>query len=820
MFRNFSTAFARANSHKFIQITALLIATATIAALPAVCHAQGDFQWTNTTSLGAFYDLSSNWSTGGPPSSIDVAQFNQAAAYQVVWDTFTQSATPSVGEMEVLDGEVTFLNQEFFPIGFTVNQDLLVNGAATQLTNFGLDLSVNGNTTVSGGASLVIDGAHPTGASLLSGSTLVSGSTLTLKNGATGDLGTLSVNGLVNVNAGSSLVSSSAILGQSSSFGQVRISGPDATWENAGILVIGLNSGGQLNVEAGGVVTTAGGRIGLLNPSEAQVSGGGSRWNMNGDLTLGENSSAFLNINGGGVVSNVNGVVGEGGFEASSVSIADSDSQWNNSGQLTVGLNSFGMLDISNGGLVTSDSGRVGFSADAQVFIRGADSRWDNNGDLVVGVEGESVTVNIDSGWSALQPDATIAATSDVLAVSVTVTGAGSQWNNSGNLAVSTGGNATLDIENGGLVTVGGTTSIGAGGNVNLMGGRFEFGETSLAEFSRINAVTGSLSGNVNHSQFTDVAALTSLQNQAVDLTEVTLANSGTLFGSASLSSSLRNNGNGEVETANGERLRFAGAGNLNQGEINLLGGEVRFDQDFTNAESGFVGGHGTLIANGGLLNRGVMAFGSSSNVLGDVTNDASGQIVTTGGGTTIFFDDVLHNGAEIRTSAGSNTVILGDASGAGAYTGAGSVFFEGDLRPGNSPGIVDFEGSVVFGNSLLSEFQLGGIQLGQYDRLNIDGNLFLDGELTVSLIDDFHLGLNQEFLIADVGGQLFGSFDGLVEGSLVGNFGGRDLFISYAAGNGRSISLFTAIPEPGALGILTLASSASLFCRRRRNLV
>jgi len=62
-----------------------------------------------------------------------------------------------------------------------------------------------------------------------------------------------------------------------------------------------------------------------------------------------------------------------------------------------------------------------------------------------------------------------------------------------------------------------------------------------------------------------------------------------------------------------------------------------------------------------------------------------------------------------------------------------------------------------------------------------------------VQLIDGFALGIiGQEFEIIDAG-TLSGMFAGLAEGALVGNFGGTDLFISYVAGDGNDVSLFTA---------------------------
>ncbi len=55
-------------------------------------------------------------------------------------------------------------------------------------------------------------------------------------------------------------------------------------------------------------------------------------------------------------------------------------------------------------------------------------------------------------------------------------------------------------------------------------------------------------------------------------------------------------------------------------------------------------------------------------------------------------------------------------------------------------------DGDVSFGNSLVSQFAIGGTQLGEYDRSDIAGNLFLDGLLQVELINGFQLGLSQDF--------------------------------------------------------------------------
>ena len=218
------------------------------------------------------------------------------------------------------------------------------------------------------------------------------------------------------------------------------------------------------------------------------------------------------------------------------------------------------------------------------------------------------------------------------------------------------------------------------------------------------------------------------------------------------------------------------------------------------------------------------MAFTGTANVLGDVEMLAGGQMVTSGFATTTLFDDVVFsndtsNPAEIRTSEGSVTVILGGISGNMNFTGTGSVFAEGDLRPGNSPGQGVFEGDLILGNSALTFIELAGTDIGQFDLFSIDGDFNIDGSLNVDLLDGFSLGFGQEFLFADVDGSMTGMFSGLGEGATVGNFGGQDLFITYNGfGGNRGVGLFTAVPEPSsAMLLLTLGAAISLR-RRRKN--
>ena len=232
--------------------------------------------------------------------------------------------------------------------------------------------------------------------------------------------------------------------------------------------------------------------------------------------------------------------------------------------------------------------------------------------------------------------------------------------------------NSNLNVGSGGLlgnqvvlpfgknVSVSNTVTVASDGLIAMEGGTFIGGTI-------INA------GQIN------------LSGASSTLGGTTLSNSNLITGTGTIEATLNNDPNGLVRAFTAEQLDFTGAGNTNDGVIELLGGAIRFTQDFTNNSGGVVLGNGSLIAEGGLTNDdGTMAFSAVTNIDGDVTNNTFGVIISSGG-TTTFLDDVVNNG-EIRTSLGSFTVFLGSVSGTAAFTGPGTVLMEGDILPGSSP--------------------------------------------------------------------------------------------------------------------------------------
>ncbi|MCH2118636.1 MAG: hypothetical protein MK161_13150, partial [Pirellulales bacterium] len=475
----------------------------------------------------------------------------------------------------------------------------------------------------------------------------------------------------------------------SSATGVVTVTGAESLWNNTGILNVGDGGTGTLNITDGGMVSSpALNFIGLDNGStgHATVAGTGSQW-LTPKLYLGERGNGTLNVEAGGVVTNESVFIGTypGGIGVATVAGADSKwissgffnvgwsgsgslhiedsgfvstadsflatqsdgtaeatvtgtgSHWNNSGDFNLGVSGSATLNVTDGGLVSDTDGYLGYHADGigLATVTGIGSSWSHSNNLHAGHNGTG-TLNITAGGVVSNVDGYIGHRTDGTGT-VTVTGIGSTWNNLNNLHVGRDGTGILNVADGGLVTVGSTTSIGTSATVNLTGGRFEFGQTSLEEFSTITASSGSMAGNLRHDGYTAASSLTSLQNSAVDLTEVTLTNSGVLYGNAALGTALINTFSGEVEAMPAERLRFAGAGNTNTGEINNFGGQIRFEQDLTNLPDGMIEGRGQFVANGGWMNSGVMFFTGTTDILGDVVNEKSGQIVSSGSGTTTF---------------------------------------------------------------------------------------------------------------------------------------------------------------------------------------
>jgi T5SS/PEP-CTERM-associated repeat protein len=402
-------------------------------------------------------------------------------------------------------------------VGITLGSQ---NGAAGTLTVANMDSEVDagtltvgddgmGDATISTGGALSVDGDATLGAqSNGNGQVAVSdaqssfdvGGGLTLGDAGSGQLlddGDTSVSGAltlgaqagssgqVTVNVGTLDVDGDAAIGkQGSGTLLVQLAGTftahdvtladalgssgtftvdgDGTTATTDDLTIGTSGSGMLNVTGGAMLTTSGdatlGDAVSANIDMAKVDTQ-ANWGIDGDLTVGSSGIATLNVTGGGSVTDSGNVVfgdqsAASGEATVSGSITNQDSgdtsastlNWGQT--LTVGNYGYGTLTLAKGALVAPTQGGSGeVDVAAQAGSTGSISLTDAGTlfaatDLVLGgtldAAGGSGTLTASSGAAA------------------TISDAITMWN------------GTLDVSQGGSVTVGSATPDASQGTVDV----------------------------------------------------------------------------------------------------------------------------------------------------------------------------------------------------------------------------------------------------------------------------------------------------------------------------------------------------------------
>ncbi|MEN3931771.1 autotransporter outer membrane beta-barrel domain-containing protein [Microvirga sp. W0021] len=344
------------------------------------------------------------------------------------------------------------------------------SSGSLEVTGTGSQLLVNVNATVgrkstgllkiSGGGLVSVGGPGVIGVSNTAqghvevsgaGSQLLFGDYLMLGSDGTGSL-LISDGGLVSNRNG-------YIGYNSGSEGSVVVTGAGSHWLNSDTsLLVAYKGTGSLTVSDGGLVTNNGLASVASNAGSegsAEVTGPGSQWINASGLTVGGSGNATLRIADGGVVSNTSGIIANSSGSQGMVIVTGSGSQWNNSGYLGVGSSGTGSLHISDGGLVTNAShAYIGYSGNSvgSVVVTGDNSRWINSGYLEMGhASGSSAELIISDGGFVSNTSADIAIESRSNA-KVVVTGNGSSWINTGDLAVGRRGKGSLTIADNALV--------------------------------------------------------------------------------------------------------------------------------------------------------------------------------------------------------------------------------------------------------------------------------------------------------------------------------------------------------------------------------
>lgn len=310
------------------------------------------------------------------------------------------------------------------------------------------------------------------------------------------------VDAKVDVESGGGITSDRGYIGTNfySDAAVVNITNQGSNWQNTNGLYIGYDGNGILNISDGGVVNSNGGHVGTksdINTGYGQDPNGivnvtnfGSQWLNSGVLNVGYDGTGQLNITKGGFVTSTSGYVGRGaGYNPvgdyyrgnGTVTVNGTSSQWQNTGSLNVGTSetwrflSKGILNIEDGGKVTSSTGYIGYNyGTGIVTVTGEGSEWLNDGGIYIGYGGYDDdgdgTLHIQNGALATGSFAVIAYDGGV--GEVVVDGSGSKWQIDGSISVgdniSTG---KLFVQNGGKVELGDVLTVGLKGTLSGNGG-------------------------------------------------------------------------------------------------------------------------------------------------------------------------------------------------------------------------------------------------------------------------------------------------------------------------------------------------------------
>jgi len=602
--------------------------------------------------------------------------------------------------------------------------------------------------------------------------------------------------------------SSSFIALRSDSIGSVTVEGL-SEWRHTGGLEVGFSGTGTLDIQDGGGVRLfsdiSGFDLGELVLGQTEtghgtvtVDGAGSSLTMSESLVVGSDGTGILQIRNGGRVQNWLGIIGSGPFSTGTVSVAGSESLWEITTTLILGEEGFGQLNLT-GGTVEFDALEIG---------SGGSANWTFG------------TIRDTSDWSIDQ---------DTL-FALLGFGGGSQGGAPAlglGQTLDTDGTATLNTQ---LVIDGGTFEAGNVENaflLDLQRGTFNLTEADLEVESGglLGADLAVESGQTI--QVTNEVAVGSggeLEMRGGYFSGGTVTNDGVISGDGEIGGGVINNADGEIRSSGGGNLHFTGATFNNSGQVEAIGtpenpAEIEFDGAMTNqAGTGLITGRNAKVRfDSGLDNQGSLVLSTgTSDVFGDIDN--TGTLLVTGGAQVTFYDDITQNGT-LEVAASGDTVsvatFLGEVSGSGGATGGGDIFLDGDVRPGNSPGVLSYENHLVFGANSVIEFEIGGLEPGtEYDQIINIGVIELRGLVSVLLTEDFDPQLNDSFDLLSSSMFVDNGFE-FESPSLAGGLSFSPEILE-DLGGGSSVLQVTVVPEPANAAVM-FALPVGIYVLARR---
>ncbi len=554
--------------------------------------------------------------------------------------------------------------------------------------------------------------------------------------------------------------------------GTVTVSGGGSSWQS-GNLVVGEEGNGSIGGDTGSFLFTVDdvtvGRFTTANGLASLKSG--AQWDVDGDFIVadGLNSTGNVAVDG----------------NQSLLETGDASSD-----DFIVGKNGSASLTISNQGQVDSQTVIVGqmFSGDGDVLIESG-GRWNINEDLRIGQQ-------VDSQGK------------------ITIIGTGSELNKLGSEAVVVGefGTGCLEVRNGGQMS---TDNIDIGYEENSNGSMKIDGSAHVSA----NRVTVSRGGDalleVDNGGLLDVVDLdvrklgvVVVSNGAHVNVQDKLRVPRAVPGGLGIASMIVEDATLDVDTW---ELGFNG---FCEGQASLINSDVNVGSFFGIGPQGAL----TMRNSSVTVNNFRISGGELLLDVGSAEIDSSfftllpeGSIRVTTPTPVNFLGDVICLG-ELSIAGNSQVNMHRVWTGSGSIVGTGELVLKGDIEPSNEVEFVSVQPNVTMDSTSILEYQVGGAALIDHDTFLFHNDLDIESAgLTVEFTDGFQPSVGQVFLMADVVGDLTGQFSGYPEGAVVASSNGVDLVISYSGGDGNDIVL-TAVEADTLYGDVNLDGVVNLL--------
>ncbi len=538
-------------------------------------------------------------------------------------------------------------------------------------------------------------------------------------------------------------------LGKYGSTGRLYLTGSASKASISSGILVGDGGYGLLAIENGASATSAAayaagpaktyGTAGQPGSGNVVIDGAGSSWTVSGNADFGVSGVATVTVQNHGDL--------------------------NIGGTLTLGdqFAGNGTLAVQADGTVESGDATLGNQAGAKGFanVSNINTLWTVDGDLTVGNAGQGTLTLSNNGEVITTGDGILGSQAGSTG-SATVTDAGTEWQINGELKVGDNGNGTMQVENGGFVSLAGNLAIADSGGTSSLtldgnGSRIIAGGTSVT-------VGGKGDGTLTVQNAADAifsGASVSLGENSTGTGTLTVQGSNTMMSAGSLT--VGSQGTGTVNVQDSATLSTGT--NISLGDQSTGSGTLTIDgASVTDAGTLSVGGYGTGTLT--IQNSGSLTVQGNDITLGE-QNTGSGTLNLVGSGSTLTF-----NGDMTIGKSGSGTLSLSSNA--------------------------SFSGTSM---TLASGTGFGGASTGGTGELDISGasSVLLSQDLTIGKYGVGTLAMGGSSVLANKGDATLGSQPG-TEGSATLNFGS-----SWTVGGSLTIG-------SQGTGTVTVQSASSLI--------